>query len=310
MSGASSWWDGHDRAPLRIGVCVMVALQWLLETTQLAAQSRDLAHYRSGGVLAQTMVRIPGAAWLLLALACVGLVAIARDRRPVQWGVWTLAVLALASAWQTQVFGSPSRNAFFPGAALLGWTLGQAWASEHGPQPRAVRERFAEWGALACIAAAYVGSCASKLIATLGGWASGTQVRALVVRQQAVADWSWLLELRTAIVESPALGSAAAIATLVVEGGGVLLLFGPRLRTAWALAIIGLHTAILLLCTMPYLEPMLLLGLLAMPWPQLLRRRHGVTPTPDRLPWPARTLSVMLVGVVLAWWLAPLGWRG
>ena len=311
----ASFWDGYDRTTLRIGLCLAAGLELLVECSQVAWQSRDLAHYRKGGALAGALVQVPGAAWILFGLIAIGLAHVAVDRRPVLAGLWTLLWAAVLSEWQTQIFGSPSRNAFFPGAALLGWVLGQAWAREldrgAGGSSRANRERIGEAGALACIAAAYVGSCASKLVATGGAWADGMQVRALIVRQQPLVQWPILLDWRDAIIDSPALAAASATATLVIEGGAFLLLFGPRLRATWAVALIGLHTSILLLCTMPYLEPMVLLGLLALPWPQLTRKRRILDDAEfdsTGLPW--RMLAVLTGLVALAWLLAPWGWRG
>lgn len=304
-----SWWDRCDRAPLRLGLAAIAALQWALEASQLAWQIHDHAHYREGGALAQALARIPGAAWMLWALATIGLVQLARDRRPVFAGAWALTCFAVLSAWQTQVFGSPSRNAFFPGAALLGWVLGQLWvAAPHDDENRGLRERMGEAGAIACIAAAYVGSATSKLWVGGLAWADGAMLRALVIKQAPLASWDWLVAIREAIAGSPSLGRALGLATLVIEGGGWLLLLGRGLRTAWALAIVGLHLSITLLCTMPYLEPMALLGLLALPWPRWLHRRGDDDDRGSAQPLPA--VSVLLAMVGLAWLLAPWGWRG
>jgi len=307
----ASVWDGHDRRALRIGLCVIAGVEWCVEAAQVAWQSQDPAHYLPGLRLAPALAAIPGAAWILYALTGVGLVLLALDRHPVAAGSWALGCAAVLSEWQTQVFGSPSRNAFFPGAAILGWVLGSLWADSARPRPsRAVRERFAEAGALGCIAAAYVGSCASKLLAAGAGWADGLQIRALVVQQQPVASWSWLLAWREAIVSSADLASASAVATLVVEGGAFALLLGPRLRLTWAALLVGLHAAILLLCTMPYLEPVALLVLFAIPWPRLQRRApsRAIDPPQDAIPW--GVVALLAAMVAIAWILAPLGWRG
>lgn len=307
--GHDSWWDHRDRAPLRIGLATIAALQWALEASQLAWQIHDRAHYREGGALAQTLARVPGAAWLLWALATVGLVQLARDRQPVRAGAFALACFALASAWQTQVFGSPSRNAFFPGAALLGWVLGQLWIGERpSAANRGLRERMGEAGAIACIAAAYVGSCTSKLMVGGLAWADGDMLRALVIKQAPLAGWDWLVAIRDGIAGSPQLGQLLAIATLVIEGGAWVLLLGRGLRTAWALAIIGLHLSITLLCTMPYLEPIALLGLLALPWPRWLHREGADDDSGTVRPLPAASVLLAMIGI--AWLLAPWGWRG
>lgn len=312
----ASFWDGRSRAPLRIGIAAIAAVVLFVESWQIDWQARDPIRFPPSGELAETLATIPGAAWTIYLLVLVGLVALALDRHPIAAGLWAIAWAALQSEWQTQIFGSPSRNAFFPGAVLLGWVLGQAWARlvayESGTTiSREFRERLAEAGALGCIAAAYVGSCLSKLVAAGLAWADGTSVRALVLWQQPLADWAWLSAYRHAILDVPALASVASVATLVIEGGAFLLLLGPRLRMLWAALIVGLHLNITLLCTMPYLEPMALLALIAVPWPRIVGMRVLVEPPAPEQPAIPRRVKAMLVAlVVLTWLLQPWGWRG
>lgn len=327
-----SWWDGRSRAALRIGLPAIMAVEQLVEASQVAAQAADPARFPPTGALSRALASLPEAAWGLYAMIVLGLVLVARDRMPVKAGLWALAWATVLSEWQTQIFGSPSRNAFFPGAALLGWVLGQLWAeavlerasegTRDASTHRHLRERLGEAGALGCIAAAYVGSCTSKLLAAGTSWADATQVRALLLWQEPLADWSWLLAWRDAIVQDPALARAAAIATLVIEGGALLLLLGPRLRLAWTVVLCGLHVTITLLCTMPYLEPCALLVLLAVPWPAAAAHAEtdvrsvqapSRTDDDDPLDRPALPLAmaVALASVVLlAWAVAPFGWRG
>jgi hypothetical protein len=329
-----SWWDGRSRAALRVGLPAIMALEQLVEAWQVAAQAADPERFPPSGALSRLLGSTPMAAWAIYAMILLGLVAVARDRAPVKAGLWALAWAAVQSEWQTQIFGSPSRNAFFPGAALLGWVLGQLWASavleragslaagdgSIRARSRELRERLGEAGALGCIAAAYVGSCTSKLLAAGASWATAGQVRALLLWQEPLAEWAWLAAWRDAILEDPALARAAAITTLVVEGGALLLLLGPRLRLLWTALLWGLHLSITLLCTMPYLEPMALLGLLAVPWPRLVgvqapsqANATRVTRGEDPLDRPALpvAMAVILACVVLfAWAVAPFGWRG
>ncbi len=311
--GAASFWDGHDRAALRIGLALIVGIELAAECSQIAWQSGD-PHFGATGTIAVRLAEIPGAAWILLALALGGLVALGLDRAAILGGALTLAVGAMISAWQTALVGSPSRNAFFPGAALLGWILGQAWAwwllpGQRALASRPLRERLGEAGALGCIAAAYVGSCASKLIVSGSEWAEGMQLRALILRQLPPVEWGWVAAWRASIVDHDVAAAAAAVATLAIEGGAWLLLVGPRLRLAWAGALISLHIAILLLCTMPYLEPVALLVLFAVPWPRIAGHPARATPDDSALPRAPAMVAVVLVALVLiAGLLAPLGW--
>lgn len=315
-----SWWDGRSRATLRIGLPVIMALEQLVEAFQVAAQAADPTRFPPSGALARALGTMPGAAWGIYAMIGLGLLLVARDRAPVRAGLWALAWATLLSEWQTQIFGSPSRNAFFPGAALLGWVLGQAWAGavlereatarSEPARHRALRERLGEAGALGCVAAAYVGSCSSKLLATGASWADASQVRALILWQEPLADWAWLHAWRDAIVLDPSLARAAAISTLVIEGGALLLLFGPRLRLVWAALIVGLHASITLLCTMPYLEPVVLLGLLVVPWARTRAPDGSAGGEPlDRPALPIAIAAALGCLVVLAWAVAPFGWR-
>ena len=124
-----SVWDGHDRGALRIGIVTIVALSQSVEAFQVASQSRDVSRYPPTGTLSRWLAEIPGAAWILLALIGLGLYGVARDRRPIASGVLALGAAAFFSGWRTQIFGSPSRNAFIPGEVLFGWLLGQVWAA-------------------------------------------------------------------------------------------------------------------------------------------------------------------------------------
>ncbi len=306
MNPWGSAWDGSSRAPLRVGLVVVAGLSQAMEAFSVSWQSNDAERYPPTGELSRWLAGIPGAAWMLFGLLCVGLLGVALDRRPIASALWVLAWAAFLSEWETQIFGSPSRNAFFPGAVLFGWTLGQVWASSvRAAASRAFRERLAEAGALGCLAAAYVGSALSKLLASGTAWADGAQVRALVLQQQPLANWAWLASIRNALIESPELAVAASVATLVIEGGAFLLLLGPRLRLVWGMLLLALHVAIALINTMPYVGASLLIALFCVPW-----HRAAIPAVDDfrgRL-LPVHVVVLLVSIVVAAWALAPLGW--
>ncbi|MBV1862565.1 MAG: hypothetical protein KUG77_29350, partial [Nannocystaceae bacterium] len=135
--------------------------------------------------------------------------------------------------------------------------------------------------------------------------ADGAQVRALVLQQQPLGDWAWLVSVRHTLIETPELAVAASVATLVIEGGAFLLLFGPRLRLLWGTLLVGLHVAITLINTMPYVGAALLVVLFCVPW------RAGAAPASDDLQerlLPGQVLVLLLCIVVAAWALTPLGW--
>jgi len=315
----SSYWDGYSRAPLRIGVATIALLEFAVEAWAVASMVADPAHFPATGPLSLGLQGLPYLAWGIYALVAAGLLALATDRRPIAGATWALAWMLLLSQWQTQLFGSPSRNSFFPGAAVLGWTLGSVWARAlqgslaDSSAARSIRERLAEAGAIGCIGAAYVGSATSKLLSAGVTWADASQVRALVLWQSPVATWGWLLDYRQTLLMNPGYAQIAAVATLTIELAGLLLLFGKRLRLLAAIAILSLHVNIILLCTMPYLEPMALLLLLALPWPQIFRAVHDPKDrslVPTRAALPRRVLALLTLLAALGWILAPFGWRG
>lgn len=97
---------------------------------------------------------------------------------------------------------------------------------------------------------------------------------------------------------------AASVATLVIEGGAFLLLFGPRLRLVCGALLLGLHGAITLINAMPYVGAPLLILLFCVRW-----RRAGtaVAGGQGRL-LPGHIVILQVCMVVAAWALAPLGW--
>lgn len=315
--GWGSWWDGRSRAPLRVGLAVIAGLVFVSQVVVLSRMAADRAHFGDTGPMHRLLAQAPWLPWLAIAALAPGLWAVARDRRPVAGGAWALGWMSLLSFMHTEFLGSPARNTFFPGVALLGWLLGLVWAREAGGPglTRDARERFAEAGALACIAAGYVGSASSKLITSGLSWADASTVRALILWQQPFARWPWLLEYRELLLQHGGLARAASASALVIEAGAFFLLFGPRLRLAWTALIIGLHTNIFLLCTMPYPEPMLLLLLFALPWGRWRRGAPAAAEAPGdaealeapRIPWTMGWILGALVAI--GWLLAPLGWR-
>ncbi|MCU0657682.1 MAG: hypothetical protein MUF64_21205 [Polyangiaceae bacterium] len=312
---AGSPYDGYDRAPLRIGLTTVAGVVFLAETFTIAGMLGD-QHYQASHAVPTS----PALAWGVFALIVVALLFHALDRRPLAAGIVALGGMLGLSLWQTALFGSPSRNSFFPGAMLFGWVLGQLWAlvlagdDARGARGRPFRERMAEAGAIGCLAAAYVGSASSKLLKSGLGWVNPDQLRWLLLAQEPLAGWSWLAAYRTAILENPSFASFLALLTLVVEGGALVLLLGPRLRLFWGVLITGLHLNILLLCTMPYLEPVTLVLLFAVPWPALLRRPRMEDPLTTRRPELLTvdlpdSMWIVLSAVVIAGWLAPWGWH-
>ncbi|MDI1478675.1 hypothetical protein [Polyangium sp. y55x31] len=313
-------YDGHSRTALRVGLAVIAGIVFLDAAFEVASMAKD-PHFvpRAPGLLC-FLPNTPALAWVLFGLVAVGLLFFALDRFVIAAGAWAIGWMAVLSQWRTELFGTPSRNCFFPGAMLFGWVLGLVWArvvagrDALSPEGRPLRESFAEAGAMACIAAGYVGSALSKLFASGFGWVNPSQIRWLILSQEPLASFPWLLAYRNTLIESPDLARLSALATLVIEGGSFVLLFGARWRLAWTAAIWALHLHILLLCKMPYLEPMSLLLLFAVPWPRIFRRPRIEDPLLARRPelgqptMPDAIWILLCVMIVLAW-IAPVGFR-
>lgn len=312
-------YDGFSRTPLRVGLAVISGVVFFGEAYTVADMTSDPHAARSAGLL-HWFPSNTAWVWLIFVFIVAGLVSFALDKRSLHAGIWSLSWMSLLNFWQRELFGTPSRNAFFPGVMLFGWVLGLVWArfvagkDADEPHGRIFRERIAEAGAMACIAAGYTSSALSKLIEAGLAWINPHQVRWLVLAQEPLGQWPWLLAYRNFVLENPSAAWFSALMTIVVEGGGFCLLFGPRWRLLWMVMIWALHINIVLLCVMPYFEPMALLLVFSVPWPRLFKQARLEDPLIARRPElmkadiPDAMWMVMTAIVVLSWTL-PIGWR-
>ena len=271
MSESASLFDGASRAPLRVGLALMTGVEITGQALDLRSQMVNSLYEGGTGFLLRVL---PPTAFVLAASSTVGLlglIAFARDRHPILGGLVTLATTALLSEWITERFGSTPHNMFYPGGMLLGWIagLGYARAASNGAEDR---EQLAEAGAVGVLAALYVGSGVSKILNGGFGWADTTTLRSTILAQQGLGGWKWVEAYRAAVIEHGRLAQALAAGALGIELGGFFLLVSRSLRVVWGLLLLGLHVNILLLCTIPYVEPMVLVPLFTLPWKALLAR--------------------------------------
>lgn len=319
MIAYSSPYEGHSRTPLRVGLAVISAIVFLGEAYSVADMTRDGHFVQVPGPL-HLLPSHPFSAWLIYMLICAGLFFLALDRRSIVAGIWSLSWMSVLSYWQRDLFGSPSRNSFFPGVMLLGWVLGLIWAriiagkDANRLEGRVFREKFAEAGAMACIAAGYTSSALSKLFASGFDWISHHQVRWLVLAQEPLATWPWLIAYRNFVIENPSVGWFSALMTIVIEGGGFILLWDKRFRLLWTAMIWALHINIILLCVMPYLEPMALLAVFAIPWPRIFKRKSVEDVLTTKRPELLKNempdaMWILLTAIVVLCWILPIGWR-
>jgi len=319
MFDYGSPYDGYSRASLRVGLAAIAGIVFWGEAYTVADMTRD-AHYAHAAGPLHLLPNSQVSAWFLFALIVGGLLFFALDLRGVIAGTWTLVWMSFLSFWQRELFGTPSRNSFFPGVMLFGWVLGLVWArilaGKEADQPvgRVFRERLAEAGAMACIAAGYTSSAWSKLFAAGLDWINPHQVRWLVLAQEPLGPWAWLAAYRNLVLDNPGVAWFSALMTIVVEGGGFFLLFGPRWRLLWTGLIWALHINIIVLCVMPYLEPMALLLLFAVPWPRILKQNRVEDPLLAQRPELMKpdmpdAMWLILAAVVVLSWVLPIGWR-
>lgn len=320
---SASHWSGHSRAPLRIGLAIIAALVFLVEVSSLAGYYQNpLLYVPRNAVLVGLIPPNNAVLAVVYLVGLVGLTGVAFDRYPVRGGLLALSCMALVCEWGLELFDSPSHNFFFPGGLLLGWIAGLGCASEilrRGTvraDPRAFREELAEAGAVGVLAALYVGSGVSKLLAAGLGWADTTSLRALILAQRGVGFFHWVDVYRDVLVQHPRLSQAFAVATLVVELGAAFMLVSARMRALWGLLLLGMHVNIFILCDIPYVEPMALLPLFTLPWPLLSRSARRGAPreveppaigAPEELP--PRVLAIVAV-LLIAAWVLPVRWRG
>lgn len=270
MMKSASLFDTASRAPLRVGLALMTAVELVGQALDLHSQVVNSLYESGTGFLLNL---IPPSAFVLAALSAVGLlglVAFARDRRPITGGLVALACMALLSEWITERFGATPHNMFYPGGMLLGWIAGLWYARTAAGG--ADREQLAEAGAVGVLAALYVGSGVSKVLHGGFGWADLTTLRSTILAQQGLGGWGWVEAYRSTVIENGRLAQVLAAGALGIELGGFLLLVNRSLRVFWGLLILGLHVNILLLCSIPYVEPMVLVPLFTLPWPALLGR--------------------------------------
>lgn len=270
----TSPWDGRSRAPLRAGLALVSAFDACLLGAHVMAGHPDGRSITGAG--ARIFLQLCGRPVLvvpLVLLILAPLVLFARRRRSLLSGAIALAGLTILSTALTLLQGHASRNFYTCGAALFGWLCGELAARGAGGERRSARiDAWAEAGAAGAFAATYFAAGVSKMMARGLVWAEAASLQSLVLSQHSITDASWLGAYAGAIAHSRTLAMTLTVATLVVELGALAYFVGSRCRLLWGALFIAFHLNVFLLTGIPYLENVLLAGLLSFPWP-LLRRR-------------------------------------
>lgn len=197
-------------------------------------------------------------------IALGALLAFALRRSPLAAGLVALGALAiLESTSATLAAAGHSRNYFAGGATLAGWLFGLAVARRID---RSGDESFATAGATASLAATYFDAGLSKLLRSGVMWADAG-ARVAVLANHPIDDNSALGAYARFIAENGAAARALSIATLAVELGAFLFLFGPRLRMLWGTLLLAFHVNVALATrTIFYVQASILLAAFSYPW--------------------------------------------
>jgi uncharacterized membrane protein YphA (DoxX/SURF4 family) len=164
--------------------------------------------------------------------------------------VWVLCVFALV-----YVFHSPARRE--GDERRVGWFVPDypAWAG---------------W-----LLALYLGiqySVSGLLKVWMGGWEAGSGLKLQILIFRANASFGELRdvpELTRWMLEHRWLATVAMTSAVVLEAGAIVGLLLPRLRTWWALGLVGFHLAVIWTMHIPFVHNVILLLWLAVPFPWL-----------------------------------------
>jgi hypothetical protein len=298
----SSPWDGADRRWLFGGIASVAAWDLASVAIDLIANSGALPHPHAPRwllVFAESPV-------LVLAVAFAGLAALAASTR---WRIAGFLVALVCSAVLVEALAAatdgPWRARFFAGAALCGALLAECWAKWAGASA-IDRERAAETGALAMLAATWFGAGMAKLGGAGLEWADSTTLRAIAIGHAHV-DAPGLARV---VADTPALGRVLAIGTVCIQLAAPALLLGARARLLVAVALVTFHLGVAAVTRIGYWQPVALLVVFALPWshwlPARTRSEVDAEPQQPRAPKRASTrLSIALAALVmLAWWPA------
>lgn len=291
-------WDGGDRRVLFGGLAAVAAWDLVGAAIDLLARRDGLPHPHAP----RWWLALADMPALVIAVAVVGLVGLALAQR---WRVTGFVVALASSAVLVEALAAvtegPWRARFFVGAALLGAVLAESWTRWAGATT-SVRERAAETGALAMLAATWFCAGVSKLLGVGLSWADAATLQAIALGHAHVDEPG----LAQVVAGSPALARALALGTVAIQLAAPALLLGARMRLLAALALVTFHLGVAAVTRIGYWQPVALLLLFALPWAHWVPARaiddDAPLATPARIRASTR-LSIALAAIVMfAWW--------
>lgn len=291
-------WDGGPRWPLRALLAALAAIDAAALAVAIAGASAGPQSHPGAPAL---LLGLGGSAAVIVptTLAIAGAWVFARGAARLGAAALTLAALALLVEAHAALVGGPHRIFFAAGAALFGWSLGLVMARAAGERRGAAAERWAEFGAAGALAATYVGAVTSKVAASGLGWIDGDGLRAVILAQRGLGGGSPLDAYAALVVQSPAIATVFAAATMLFQAAAIAFPWSPRGRAWTGAGLLLFHLNVWLLTPILFPQAMALVLALALPWPRWLRRRwprrFAVDAVEERADEPTPTLEGSVV---------------
>jgi hypothetical protein len=284
----STPWEGTSRAPLRVGLAAIAAIDLVVVAANVALANPGTTENPLAPAWLRLVSHRPVAPLGIALLGLAALAQFARQRRPLLHGSVAILALAILTEAHAALMGGPMRNFFTSGAMLLGWLFGLGCAKrlddghERSPRERAAfAEQLAERGAVGALAATYVGAAISKLSISGAAWVESASLRAVVLSQHRVDDASFFGSYARAVGASPGLATLLSFAALVAQLSAVAMPFSRRLRMATGTLVLLFHLNAWALLHILYGEAIALTALFSYPWARLLARFFSGDPSPD-----------------------------
>lgn len=306
-----SWWHGASRRPLRLLLGGLLCHDAIVTAAMLSAtRPSAISHPGAPGWL----LALGGRPWVLAPLA-LGVVALAvrfaRRAGAVLEGLLALVLLGILIEAQAALLEGPMRFLFFSGACTAGWLLGLLFARWSGlsltaPPDADAAEAFAEQGAVASLAACYLGAITSKLSTSGLHWALGGGVQYTVAAQHSWGRSGLTDALALWVVTHDRAGQALSALTMLAQASALAMPFSRYGRSVAAVLLLSFHLGVWLLTPIVFPQAMVLLLAFGFPWHRLFARPQEEVSLPALSRRALSRLSLVLAAVVAVCWLPPL----
>lgn len=234
----------------------------------------------------------------LSVVALLGAASLCVRRFALVGGVVALIAYGLLVESAAAYIGVPPRMFYSVGAALVGYLAAAAYARAVSADDGR-RGELVELGALAGLAATYVGAGTQKLIA--GAMFDANSLRAHIYTHHPIGDESVFGMIAGWVAETPTVAAALSVMVIAIQAGAWLILLGPRIRAIWGALLLTFHLGTLWFLNILYVEAAVLLLALCFPWPRLFGRpaieEAGSIEVPARTVGSVVAISAVVIGV-------------